>query len=143
MSMVSSISQLLITSMSMKAIMVPFTLSHLYFSGIFFPWMPTFSSSAADEDIILLQTVILPLALYLALCWAKCPPSKLPLAFSFCLTPLICIDSQYGCCELCTCCYHTSTAKFLQRTVSKGDSGRNLKITVEHTMQCWLLSRCI
>lgn len=84
--------------------------------------------------------VTLPAALCLVPCWAECYPSKLPLAFSLCLRPLICVDSQYGCCELCTCSCPTLTAKFLQMTVSKGDSGRNLKITVGHTMECWLFS---
>lgn len=84
--------------------------------------------------------VTLPPALRLVPCWAECSPSKLPLALSLCLRPLICVDSQHGCCELCTCSYPTLTAKFLQMTVSKGDSGRNLKITVEHTMECWHFS---
>lgn len=126
----------------MKAIVVPFTLSHLYFSSIFLflQCLPFCSQQQLKTFPYIKLLFTLTPALYLAPCWAECPPSKLPLVFSLCLVFLICIDSECGCCEICTCSYPTLITKFLQISVSKGYSGRNLKITVEHTMQRWILS---
>lgn len=112
-----------------------------FFHHFFIPSMPTFLFSVAAKDIHLYQTPFLT---------NSCPIFGSLLSWMSSLKASSCFHSlsytlnlhwlKYGCCELCTCSYLTLITKFLQISVSKGYSGRNLKITVEHTMQSWILS---
>lgn len=108
---------------------------HLYFSSIF-SWNGYLSLSVTAEDFPLIQ----------APCHAtSCPVFHSLLSSGSSLKACSCFQPvpqtlnlcwlTVWCCELCTCSYPTSAAESLQMAVSKGDSGRNLKITVEQDMQ--------